>query len=349
MSNENKGIENNRKEVKDFIEKHSLSKVTSLTLNEIMEYISDKPKDITAKFIIESHSVMQFQEKQLSSSVSYLVKLSLIDLIRITCKSEELRNDPSISDYKNLEGQELEMSLLYDNVRGYLGDTKFNKNIIETIEDEPEKFFMYNNGLTMTSKNITASTINAGKRFSCKLKDFQIVNGGQTIRSIYKFLKEKFNEEKLSSAKVLVRIFKTEEDNELTNNIAEYTNSQNKINSVNLKSISNIQIKIERFLREYGINYVRKAGDIGVLEKSNKQKNKDKTDSKKQRRVPIELLAQLLFSKMGNPDKATNQKSKLFDKYYDDIFNSNLNFDEVIEIIELYFLFLKDIIKFQVK
>ena len=324
ISNENKPLDLNRNEIKTFIETYDL-KITSITLDEIMEYISDVPDDISSKFLVDVDSVMTFEEESLSSSKSYLVKLPLITLIRITCKDEELRNNTNIEDYGILKGQELYLGLLYDNVRGYLGETKFNKNIIRTIDEDPNKFFMYNNGITITTKNINAKKTNGMKKFSCELQGFQIVNGGQTIRSIYKFLKEEFDDVKLSSAEILVRIFQTEKNYELTNNIAEYTNSQNAVSSINLKSISNIQIELERYLKQEGILYIRKSGDTGI-----KEENITK-------RISIEILAQLIYSKMGNPDRATNQKKALFDKYYDEIFSENLNFEEVKDLVEKYF------------
>ena len=55
------------------------------------------------------------------------------------------------------------------------------------------------------------------------------------------------------------------------------------------------------------------------------------------KRISIEILAQLIYSKMGNPDRATNQKKALFDKYYDEIFSENLNFEEVKDLVEKYF------------
>lgn len=155
ISNENKPLDLNRNEIKTFIETYDL-KITSITLDEIMEYISDVPDDISSKFLVDVDSVMTFEEESLSSSKSYLVKLPLITLIRITCKDEELRNNTNIEDYSILKGQELYLGLLYDNVRGYLGETKFNKNIIRTIDEDPNKFFMYNNGITITTKNINA-------------------------------------------------------------------------------------------------------------------------------------------------------------------------------------------------
>lgn len=320
ISNENQRLNLNINEVQSFISTNSVN-IVPICLDDIVEFISDKPDDRTATFVIDSDSVMVYKDDPMSSSQSYLVKLPLITLIRLTCKNEELRNNYSIEEYAELENQSLDIALLYDNVRGYLGNTKFNKNILNSLDEEPNRFFMYNNGITITTNKIQAQKINANHKLRCTLEGFQIVNGGQTLRTIYKYKEASFDEEKLSNAEILVRIFQTENDSALTNNIAEFTNSQNAISAVDLKSISNIQIKIEEYFRENGISYIRKT------DKSSKVSNES---------VTMEVMAQLIYSKMGYPEVVTNQKSALFNRYYDDIFNDQLDFDDLIALFRTY-------------
>lgn len=320
ISNENQRLNLNVNEVQSFISTNSVN-IVPICLDDIVEFISDKPDDRTATFVIDSDSVMIYKDDPMSSSQSYLVRLPLITLIRLTCKNEELRNNYSIEEYAELENQSLDIALLYDNVRGYLGNTKFNKNILNSLDEEPNRFFMYNNGITITTNKIQAQKIDANHKLRCTLEGFQIVNGGQTLRTIYKYKEAGFDEEKLSNAEILVRIFQTENDSVLTNNIAEFTNSQNAISAVDLKSISNIQIKIEEYFRENGISYIRKT------DKSSKVSNES---------VTMEVMAQLIYSKMGYPEVVTNQKSALFNRYYDEIFNDQLDFDELIALFRTY-------------
>lgn len=161
------------------------------------------------------------------------------------------------------------------------------------------------------------------------MEGFQIVNVGQTLRTIYAYSKDNFDAEKLKSAEILVRIFQTEENEGLTNNIAEYTNSQNTISSSDLKSISNFQIKIEIYLGTKGIKYVRKSGDVGD------------SDLDYTTRVSMEKVAQILYSDMGFPDRAPNQKSQLFDRYYDEITSSFEEEQNGFHQKFLYIIFLK--------
>ncbi|MFS7398816.1 AIPR family protein [Carnobacterium maltaromaticum] len=325
VSNENIGLQIESSTVDQFKKNYGM-KVGTIVLDDIVSYISDFPEDLSAKFMVDSTSVMTYEIDELSSSKSYLIKLPLIELIRITCKDEKFRNNINV-EYSKLQGQKIEMSLLFDNVRGYLGaTTKFNSNIISTIEEQPNKFFMFNNGITMTAKNISAGDKNGNKKFECIISGFQIVNGGQTLRTIYEYSEKDFNEENLANAEVLIRLFQTETDKELTNDIAEYTNSQNAISSIDLKSISNYQIQIGTYLEANGILYVRKSGDTG-------RKDKDYP-----LRISMEKTAQLIYSYQGYPDRATNQKKALFEKYYDDIFDvENLSFELLVILITRYY------------
>ena len=76
-------------------------------------------------------------------------------LARITSKDEDFRvnfkeyGTTEVSDKECvnlLDYVDLDPSVLHDNVRGFLGKTPFNDGIIETIANDPKKFFMYNNG-----------------------------------------------------------------------------------------------------------------------------------------------------------------------------------------------------------
>lgn len=299
--------------------------IVPLTLDDIVEFISNVPTDISAKFIADQEAVMTYEMDALSTSKSYLVKLTLADVIRITCVNDQFRNDTAI-EYEKLKDQKLKMDLLFDNVRGYLGETKYNKNIIKTIKNEPNKFFMYNNGITITAQKITARPINGKRKTSVEISGFQIVNGGQTLRSIYEYAKNNFDENQLGCAEILVRIFQTEMDPNLKNNISEYTNSQNAISSIDLKSVSNLQFKLEKFLEEHNILYVRKNGDVG------------RADKEYEHRIGMEKVAQILYAYKGYPDRATNQKRYLFDKYYDEIFDEEkIDFSEVVKLINTYY------------
>lgn len=245
--------------------------VIPIGLAQISKIMSIRPEAIDSELIIEQDAIMSFTESSISSSKSYVIRLPLSEIIRITCNDKNLRAMYNIEDLAELSKIELDYSVLFDNVRGLVLRSKFNKNISKTLKEEPSKFFMYNNGLTITAKDIEANPINANKRVKLSIKGFQVLNGGQTLRTIHKFNKQDTNyiEEYLAKSDVLVRVFKTTHDNELNNKIAEFTNSQNSISNIDLKSLRTEQIQLEQFLDEKGIIYSRKSGDTGLSSTQN--------------------------------------------------------------------------------
>ena len=75
--------------------------------------------------------------------------------------------------------------LLESNVRTFLDfRAGTNKGMRKSLLTEPEQFFAYNNGLTVTATSIKSELIN-GQTHITELENMQIVNGGQTTASIY--------------------------------------------------------------------------------------------------------------------------------------------------------------------
>lgn len=324
VSNEEFDFEKNE-DIKNLEELYGLE-VKNIGLEQITNLISIRPESIDADLMIDKDSVLSFSEDSLTSAKSYILKLSLCEIIRITSKNKELRKKLNIQKLSDLNNVKLDFSVLFDNVRGFINKSKYNKNIIETLKKEPSKFFIYNNGLTFVVDDIKTENKNAGKAIKLSLKNLQVVNGGQTLRSIYDFNQEdKKNVEDLSKAQVLVRILNISEDEKLDNKIAEYTNSQNAISVIDLKSLKDEQIKIEQYLSENNILYVRKSGDTGNDDVSYK------------RRISMERFGQILFSLDGSPEKASNQKKIIFDKNYEKLFIKKFKLEHSLIQINRYF------------
>lgn len=327
VSNEMHKIDVNDPTIKSLEKTYDLE-IVPIALPEIENYLSIRPGPISSSLIIDNDAIMSFSENTLSSDKSYIIRLSIPELIRITSIDKKLRDETNLEDYSVLSNTTLDFSVLFDNVRGYLGETKYNSNIINTLKKQPSKFFMFNNGITITASDIKSKPINGNRKIILKILNFKVVNGGQTLRSIHNFnsVNEDHLSEYINDCEILVRIFKTGDDPQLLNNIAEYTNSQNSISSIDLKSLASEQILIEQFLDDANIVYARKSGDTGKEEKDYLYK------------ISMEKFAQILFSKFGFPDKASNQKKKIFEKYYDFTFkNENFNIEDSASYVKRYF------------
>jgi hypothetical protein len=308
--------------------------VIPVGLEQISQFVSLRPTPVNAELIVDIDAIMSFSESSISSSKSYIIRLPLSEIIRVTCSDSSLRMNYGIEDLQPLTKVKIDYSVLFDNVRGLVVKSKYNRNISHSLKNDPSKFFMFNNGLTLTANDIKAESVNANKKVRLTIDSFQVLNGGQSLRTIHQFNSEdpKHLEDYLSNSEVLVRIFKTSKDSDLNNKIAEYTNSQNSISNVDLKSLRSEQLHIEQYLHEHNIIYSRKTGDTG-LDGTKKYTHK----------ISMERFGQILLSLNGMPERATNQKKAIFDKYYDELFLSEkFSLELCPEMITTYFSIKKE-------
>ncbi|BBS91573.1 AIPR family protein [Citrobacter sp. Cy234] len=302
--------------------------VVSVCLPHITSMMSIRPAPINAELIIDNDALMSYSESSISTSKSYVVRLNAADVIRMTCRNADLRLDHNCENIDELAEQKIDFGVLFDNVRGLVQRSRYNAAIAKTLRVEPSKFFMYNNGLTVVADDIKAHPVNGNRKVRISLTGIQVLNGGQTLRTLHDFnaTDKSHITEYLSKSEILVRIFNAA-SGDTANKIAEYTNSQNSISNVDLKSLSTLQIQLEQLLDEHDIIYSRKNGDTGM-------------DDKKSYRykISMEQFGQILFAIQGFPEKSSNQKQHIFGKYYDDIFDEkNFDFSHAPEIIERYF------------
>ncbi|MRS19898.1 abortive phage resistance protein [Enterobacteriaceae bacterium RIT692] len=327
ISNEAFAIEHDESTIQQLKSFYDME-VLSVCLPHITSMMSIRPEPINAELIIDNDALMSYSESTISTSKSYVVRLNTADVIRMTCRNVDLRLDHNCENIDALSEQKIDFGVLFDNVRGLVQRSRYNSAIAKTLREEPGKFFMYNNGLTIVADDIKALPVNGNRKVRISLTGIQVLNGGQTLRTLHNFNAADKNNisEYISKSEVLVRIFNAS-SSETANKIAEYTNSQNSISNVDLKSLSTLQIQIEQLLDEHGIVYSRKNGDTGM-------------DDRKDYRfkISMEQFGQILFALQGSPEKSSNQKQHIFGKYYDEIFDDkNFNFSQSPEIVEMYF------------
>lgn len=142
--------------------------------------------------------------------------------------------------------------LLEQNVRSFLQFTgKINKGIRNTILKEQHMFMAFNNGIAATAEEVTITDLpnNQGKAIA-QVKDFQIVNGGQTTASVYHTWKK----DKVDISNVFVPVKLTivknrENFSEIVGRIAEYANTQNRVSASDLSSNKENHVLIEKLSR----------------------------------------------------------------------------------------------------
>ena len=139
--------------------------------------------------------------------------------------------------------------LLEQNVRCFLQFRgKVNKGMRNTIQNEPDMFFAYNNGITATAEAVETKKL-GGILHITKLKNLQIVNGGQTTASIF----TAHEKVKTAISKIFVQmklsIVEPERAMKVVPRISEYANTQNKVNAADFFSNHPFHVRLEEFSR----------------------------------------------------------------------------------------------------
>jgi len=199
--------------------------------------------------------------------------------------------------------------LLGRNVRDFLGFRRVvNEGIRSTLQDADKckDFYFLNNGITFVCEKLSYAQGANGAR--ARLNNAQIINGGQTSRTIQNVVNEA-PERDFSQAYVLVRAYEVDMDDQgdLIQDIITATNSQNAIFARDLHANDAVQRTLEAGLKAYGVRYLRRRDSARA-----------KPDD-----IRMELAAECLVTVLlHKPVDARYRKSLHFmPEFYPEIFN----------------------------
>ena len=138
--------------------------------------------------------------------------------------------------------------LLEQNVRVFLQHRgKVNKGIRATIENEPNMFFAYNNGITATAEEVEIED-DGGRLLLRRLKNFQIVNGGQTTASIHAAQRGKVDVSQ-TFVQMKLSVVNPERANRLVPKISRFANTQNRVSAADFFANHPFHVRMEEFSR----------------------------------------------------------------------------------------------------
>jgi hypothetical protein len=150
------------------------------------------------------------------------------------------------------------------------------------------------------------------------MKNIQIINGGQTCKTIYQTLKE-HSDIDCSKVFILVRLYEVSDEEDIVQDITYATNSQNPVDFRDLKSNDSKQQLLELGARDLGFEYKRKRDNIG------------NTNA-----IPSTVAAESVLAVWrGKPHLAKYKRSEFFDKYYNEIF-TDLNAAQMIIAVLIF-------------
>lgn len=197
---------------------------------EIMEI--EDPKEYVDEAIIKLDAPNNFM--RFGTEESLLVNISALSL-------------------KNLYEQYGYRGLFAQNLRYYVKNAKIDENIIESIQEHPENFWYYNNGVILICDDYLVE----GDRIL--VKNFSIINGGQTTKLVGE---TEFDQDFYIQCKIIKNKYETVDERlEFIANVAEATNTQKPIKNKDLIANRIEQRLLKKQLADVGIYCQIKRGE----------------------------------------------------------------------------------------
>lgn len=145
------------------------------------------------------------------------------------------------------DGGEIRKSLFDDNVRDFQGENAVNNEIFKTIQKEPSKFILLNNGITIVCDDFKTST----KKIT--IKNPQVVNGCQTSHVLY--IADKKNLD-LTKVPINLKVISTKDIN-ISNQIVRGTNRQSQVLEEAFEATRPFHQRLEEFFSAYSSEPVK--------------------------------------------------------------------------------------------
>lgn len=253
------------------------------------------------------------------------------------------------------------------NIREYLGNKGINNRIYETLLDPEDRknFFYYNNGITIIcdsySKLATGSTGVQNLNSKFEIVNPQIVNGCQTVNSIYEALSN-FSDDKVETefkdTFVMLKILQIDSNStahgKLYEDIVKYNNSQNAISENAFAANASEFNRLQEEFKKYGFLLLVKQSDKNKYrdEYKNITKLKEKSSELLERFdisakriddffIPLDKLMQVINAFTDSGHTAYVKKSVML-KFGSVQYKTGLEFirsNPVSRILELYLLY----------
>ncbi|MDI3543610.1 MAG: hypothetical protein PWP57_1215, partial [Candidatus Atribacteria bacterium] len=246
----------------------------------------------------------------------YFVRKKDMPSVVATIKSKEL-----LRMYKQYGD-----GLFERNIRFYRGARKgsINAKIIDTVLDDNErqKFWYYNNGISFVCQDFSVNEDASPPIL--EVHGFQVINGCQTTVCLSEAKQRVEQWEDIpDEVQVVARFIKAPlKEVDL---ITLYTNSQNPVSEIQLKSNDPLQKRLKEELDKSSTPYFYsiKEGNWQKLHRRDKEKFKDRI-------IEMSEAAQAIYSFTNDPAFARRWRNKLFKEKYYEIFRKDISKEEVI-------------------
>lgn len=143
-------------------------------------------------------------------------------------------------------------SLFSLNIRNFIGNTATNKKIVETARGNPEKFFLFNNGISCVCRTMNV--------FDDRIEviGLQVINGAQTVKALVNAGRERLNQPSpwtLHLPNILVRITEIPGEGygdsaKVREQVTQFNNTQNVVKVSDFRSNDLVQEALKEQFRK---------------------------------------------------------------------------------------------------
>jgi hypothetical protein len=201
----------------------------------------------------DSPKVKEFLDQQ-HSYPTVSEKINFYNVINIQTPRKTLYGQVKLKDLVQLH-ERYSFALYQKNIRYYIGgNTEPNRAIKNTLSQEANNFFLYNNGITALCSHFESAGSLGGNNRKYKILNISVVNGAQTIATAYDFYKE--NGDQISDdAKVLVTVIQADSAHDIGKKITQNRNNQNPVDLTDFVALDNQQERLRREIKCWGYEY----------------------------------------------------------------------------------------------
>jgi hypothetical protein len=216
------------------------------------------------------------------------------------------------------------LDLFSANVRDYLGsrasDSNINYGIKHTAEDEPDNFWVFNNGVTALVNGLQTKRRNGKNHLT--INGISIVNGAQTTGAIGSLTKRPTKQ-----LFIPVRFIWTKNE-ALVEDIIRYNNSQNKISASDFRSTDAIQKRLKTEFSKIPNAEYEGGRRGGASDRIKRRPNL----------LPSYTVGQALAAFHGDPVIAYDRKSDIWinDRTYSSYFKDETTARHIVFVYSLY-------------
>lgn len=229
------------------------------------------------------------------------------------------------SSVKQLFEKYSDRGLFSYNLREHISQKTVDDAIDQTINNEREHFWFYNNGITIGCEDFRKD----GNRI--KLYGFSIINGAQTTTHIGKSKMVSEKNDFVLSCKIVKAEISGNENEDFIGKISEASNSQKPIKQRDLKSNAKEQKIMQHCSGQNG-----KYSLAIEIKRGVKPLNYNKVE--KWQRVTNEYIGQLIYACiLQHPGPARNGKNSMFSapKLYNQIFRRKHDYDTLYDLVRI--------------